>query len=61
MHPSHLSLCEQAAVLGAGRVEDTLHLLGHALRKAVGLAAQELGTSAEAIVADAGRGRKRRR
>ena len=26
-------------------VEDTLHLLGHALRQAVGLAAQELGTS----------------
>jgi hypothetical protein len=31
-----------------------LNLLGHALRKAVGLAAQELGTSAEAVVADAG-------
>src|SRR5262249_35856287 len=33
---------------------DTLNLLGHALRKAVGLAAQELGTSAEAVVEDAG-------
>src|SRR5712691_2642772 len=32
-------------LVGAGRVEDTLHLLGHALRKAVRLAAQALGTS----------------
>jgi len=39
---------------GAGRGEDTLHLLGHALRKAVGLAAQGLGTSAAAVVEDAG-------
>jgi hypothetical protein len=31
-----------------------LNLLGHALRKAVGLVAQELGTSAEVVVADAG-------
>ena len=31
-----------------------MNLLGHALRKAVGLAAQELGTSAEAVVEDAG-------
>jgi hypothetical protein len=38
----------------AGRVEDTVNLLGHALRQAVGLAAQELGPSAEAVVADAG-------
>ena len=35
---------------GAGRVEDTLNLLGHALRKAVGLAAAELGTSAAALI-----------
>ena len=41
-------------LFGAGRVEDTLNLLGHALRKAVGLAAQALGTSAEAVVEDAG-------
>ena len=41
-------------LFGAGRVEDTRNLLGHALRKAVGLAAQELGTATEAIVADAG-------
>jgi hypothetical protein len=31
-----------------------LNLLGHALHKAVSLAAQELGTSTEAVVADAG-------
>ena len=39
---------------GAGRVEDPLHRLGHALRQAGGLAAQGLGTSTEAIVEDAG-------
>jgi hypothetical protein len=43
-------------LFGAGRVEDTLNLLGHALRKAVGLAARALGVSAEAIVAEAGLG-----
>jgi hypothetical protein len=37
-------------LFGASRGEDTLHLLGHALRKAVGLAAHILDTS----VADAG-------
>jgi hypothetical protein len=41
-------------LFGAGRGEDTLHLLGHALRKAVGLAAQALGPSAPAVVAAAG-------
>ena len=39
---------------GASRVEDTLHLLGHALRQAVGLAAHGLATAAEAVVEDAG-------
>jgi hypothetical protein len=39
---------------GAGRVEDTLHWLGHALRQAVGLAAHELGTAAGAVVEAAG-------
>ena len=34
---------------GAGRVEDPLNRLGHALRKAVGLAAAELGRSAAAL------------
>ena len=45
---------DSTPLFGAGRVEDTLNLLGHALRKAVGLAAQELDTSAEAILVDAG-------
>ena len=41
-------------MLGAGHVEDTLHLLGHALRQAVGLAARELGALAEAMPEEAG-------
>src|SRR5499433_106612 len=45
---------DSTPLFGAGRVEDTLNLLGHALRKAVGLAARKLGTSAEAVRADAG-------
>jgi hypothetical protein len=45
---------DSTPLFGAGRVEDTLNLLGHALRKAVGLAAQGLGTPAEAIMAEAG-------
>jgi hypothetical protein len=49
-----VALAEQTGGFGAGRGEDTLHLLGHALRKAVGLAAQALDTSAEALVEDAG-------
>src|SRR5262245_20723635 len=48
------AVLDSTPLFGAGRVEDTLHLLGHALRKAVGLAAQALGTSAEAVVEDAG-------
>jgi len=45
---------DSTPLFGAGRVEDTLNLLGHALRKAVGLAAQALGASAEAILVAAG-------
>ena len=48
------AVLDSTPLVGAGRVEDTLNLLGHALRKAVGLAAQELGTSAAAVVEDAG-------
>ena len=48
------AVLDSPPLFGAGRVEDTLNLLGHALRKAVGLAAQELGTSAEAVVENAG-------
>jgi hypothetical protein len=45
---------DSTPLVGAGRVEDTLNLLGHALRKAVGLAAKALDTSAEVLMADAG-------
>jgi len=45
---------DSTPLFGAGRVEDTLNLLGHALRKEVGLAARALGASAEAILEDAG-------
>jgi Transposase DDE domain/Transposase domain (DUF772) len=45
---------DSTPLFGAGRVEDTLNLLGHALHKAVGLAAKELGRATEAIMADAG-------
>ena len=48
------AVLDSTPLFGAGRVADTLNLLGHALRKAVGLAAQELGTPAEAVVEDAG-------
>ena len=40
---------DSTPLFGAGRVEDTLNLLGHGLRKAVGLAARELGTAAAAV------------
>ena len=45
---------DSTPLFGASRVEDTLNLLGHALRKAVGVAARQLGTSAEALVEEAG-------
>lgn len=47
---------DSTPLFGAGRVEDTLNLLGHALRKAVGLAAQEQGTVPDALLEDAGLG-----
>src|SRR5882724_6936229 len=48
------AVLDSTPLFGAGRVEDTLNLLGHALRKAVGLTARELGTSVAAVVEDAG-------
>jgi hypothetical protein len=48
------AVLDSPPLFGAGRVEDPLHLLGHALRKAVGLAAHALETSAEAVVESAG-------
>ena len=48
------AVLDSTPLFGASRVEETLNLLGHALRKAVGLAAQVLDTSAEAVAEDAG-------
>jgi len=48
------AVLDSTPLFGAGRVEDTFNLLGHALRKVVELAAAELDTSVDAIVADAG-------
>ena len=45
---------DSTPLCGAGRVEDTFTLLGHGLRKAVGLAAKALGTSAAVLMEDAG-------
>jgi len=45
---------DSTPLVGAGRVEDILNLFGHALRKAVGLAAQALGTSTVAVREAAG-------
>src|SRR6266852_4194318 len=45
---------DSTPLCGAGRVEDTLNLLSHALRKAVGLAAKALATPAEVLMAEAG-------
>ena len=48
------AVLDSTPVLRHRQVEDTLNLLGHALRKAVGLAAHALETSAEAVVESAG-------
>ena len=48
------AVLDSTPLFGAGRVEDTFNLLGHALRKVVELAAAKLDTSVDAIVADAG-------
>ena len=48
------AVLDSTPLCGAGRGEETLNLLGHALRQAVGLAAHGLDTSAEAVAEDAG-------
>src|SRR6266852_6694090 len=48
------AVLDSTPLVGAGRVEDTLNLLGHALRKAVGLAAKALAAPAEVLMAEAG-------
>src|SRR6195256_494354 len=45
---------DSTPLVGAGRVEDTPNLLGHAWRKAVGLVAQALGTSVDVLLEEAG-------
>lgn len=45
---------DSTPLFGASRVEDTLNLLGHALRKAVGLVAQARATSADVLLEEAG-------
>src|SRR5262245_21215755 len=45
---------DSTPLFGAGRVEDPLNLRGHALRSAVGLVAQALGTSVDVLLEEAG-------
>ena len=45
---------DSSPLWGAGRVEDTYHLLGHALRKAVGVIARQQGRGLRAVAAEAG-------
>lgn len=45
---------DSSALWGAGRVEDTLNLLGHALRKAVGVIARHQGREVALVAAEAG-------
>jgi hypothetical protein len=45
---------DRSPLWGAGRVEDTYNLLGHALRKAVGVIARQQGRGRHAVAAEAG-------
>jgi hypothetical protein len=45
---------DSSPLWGAGRVEDTYNLLGHALRKAVGVIARQQGRGLRAVAAEAG-------
>jgi Transposase DDE domain/Transposase domain (DUF772) len=45
---------DSSALWGAGRVEDTLNLLGHALRKAVGMIARHQGREVAVVAGEAG-------
>jgi transposase len=45
---------DSSPLWGAGRVEDTVNLLGHALRKAVGMIARHQGREVAPVVAAAG-------
>jgi hypothetical protein len=45
---------DSSPLWGAGRVEDTLNLLGHAVRKAVGMVARHQGREVAAVAVEAG-------
>jgi hypothetical protein len=45
---------DSSPLWGAGRVEDTLNLLGHALRKALGVIARQQGRELTAVATEAG-------
>jgi hypothetical protein len=45
---------DSSPLWGAGRVEDTLNLLGHALRKALGVIARQQGRGLAAVAVEAG-------
>jgi hypothetical protein len=45
---------DSSPLWGAGRVEDTYNLLGHALRKALGVMARQQGRGLRAIAEEAG-------
>jgi lambda repressor-like predicted transcriptional regulator len=47
---------DSSPLWGAGRVEDTYNLLGHALRKALGVMARQQGRELAALAAEAGAG-----
>src|SRR6185437_5573682 len=47
---------DSSPLWGAGRVEDTLNLLGHAVRKAVGMIARHQGREVAAVAREAGAG-----
>src|SRR2546430_9612348 len=48
------AVLDSTPLFGAGRVEDTLNLLGQALRKAVGCVAEQGAMSTEVLMAEAG-------
>src|SRR4051794_39156360 len=55
--PRHLrAALDSSPLWGAGRVEDTYNLLGHALRKALGVIARQQGRGLAALAAEAGAG-----
>ncbi len=55
--PRHLrAALDSSPLWGAGRVEDTYNLLGHALRKAVGVLARQQGRELAAVATELGAG-----